>query len=376
VENLATSKFLDNNLGFMSSQVTSLSRLIRNRALDGAALDESILGVLDEHIESSTKSTANENQLLQEVRQSIIGFSFLQPFLDDETIEEIWINQPGEIWFAKNGTHHREEIVFSAEDLQTQLERMIRVSGRRLDRTSPFIDAQLSDGYRLHAVIPDITRNHLSLNIRKFTRRILRMADLQAANVLNVGQSNYLLERFRNGANIMISGATQAGKTTLLSALLSELATSERVVSVEDTFELRCLVPDWVAMQTRPPSTDGKFEIDLRRLVRESLRMRPNRLVVGEVRGAEALDMLIAMNSGIPSLCTIHANSADEALTKLKTLPLLAGGNISSDFLTTIIRGSLDLFVHCSRDQNGIRKITSIKQLSSGHELNLEEVPL
>ena len=174
----------------------------------------------------------------------------------------------------------------------------------------------------------------------------------------------------------MISGATQAGKTTLLTALISALDHSERIVSVEDTFEIRCLLPDWVALQTRPASLEGRFEIDLRRLVRETLRMRPTRLVVGEVRGAESLDMLIAMNSGIPALCTVHANSSTEALKKIQTLPLLAGGNISSEFLENIIKASLQLFVHCQRDYFGNRRVASIMRLADSDSLRLEEVKL
>ncbi|MEY4452146.1 MAG: hypothetical protein RLZZ380_1267 [Actinomycetota bacterium] len=354
--------------------MSTLSRLARNRALNGAPLVSSILDVVDEHVENSHNRELNEEKLLTEVKQSLTGFAFLQPFLDDESIEEIWINQPGEICFARQGVHFREELAFTREELQTQLERMIRESGRRLDRSSPFIDAQLGVGYRLHAVIPDVTRNHLSLNIRKFTKDVLTMPNLQERGVVTVEQANFLIQHLKNGSNVLISGATQAGKTTLLSALLSSLAPIERVISVEDTFELRCLLPDWVAMQTRPPTTDGKFEVDLRRLVRESLRMRPTRLVVGEVRGAEALDMLIAMNSGIPAMCTIHANSADEALTKIKTLPLLAGGNISSRFLESLIGGSLELLVHCERATDGTRRISSVKRIVPGDPLTLEEV--
>lgn len=354
--------------------MSMLSRLARNRALNGASLVSSIYDVVDEHIENSQLHPGNEEQLLSGMKQSLTGFAFLQPFLDDESIEEIWINKPGEIWFAKQGVHFKKDLDFTKEELQTQLERLIRESGRRLDRSSPFIDAQLGIGYRLHAVIPDVTRSHLSLNIRKFTKNVLTLPKLQGSGAITLEQSNFLIQSLRSGSNILISGATQAGKTTLLSALLSSLDPTERVISVEDTFELRCLLPDWVAMQTRPPSTDGKFEIDLRRLVRESLRMRPTRLVVGEVRGAEALDMLIAMNSGIPALCTIHANSADEALTKIKTLPLLAGGNISSRFLDSLIGGSVDLFVHCERTANGSRRIASIKKIVPGDSLTLEEV--
>jgi pilus assembly protein CpaF len=359
----------------MNSRVKTLSRLARNRALgEGAGIKPAIISVLDEHVEALSSAVDDEEQIRIDLEQSLTGFAFLQPYFDDESIEEVWINRPGEIRFARNGKHESLLIPFDENDLKTQVERLIRQSGRRLDRSSPFIDAQLANGYRLHAVIPDITRDHLSLNIRKFAKQLLTLRDLIRFEVLGEDDANYLIEALNRGENVLISGATQAGKTTLLSALISALSPNERIISVEDTFELRCELPDWVALQTRPASSEGRHEVDLRRLVRETLRMRPTRLVVGEVRGAEALDMLIAMNAGVPGLCTIHANSADEALKKLQTLPLLAGGNISTEFLESLIRGSVNLFVHCYRAQNGQRRIASIKRISTSPELQLEEV--
>jgi pilus assembly protein CpaF len=359
----------------METNLKLLSRITRERALDeGLSLSSAISGVLDDRVERGLVAENQESLIRNELHRNLSGFAFLQPYLDDADIEEVWINRPGEIWVAKNGEHQRLEVEFTSEELQTQLERLIRASGRRLDRTTPFVDAQLGNGYRLHAVIPDITREHASLNIRKFSKSVIKLDDLVSGDVLTRWQSEYLQQELNRGANVLISGATQAGKTTLLSALISSLKTSERVVSVEDTFELRCLLPDWVALQTRPASSEGRNEIDLRRLVRETLRMRPTRLVVGEVRGAEALDMLIAMNSGIPGLCTLHANSTEEAVTKIQTLPLRAGGNISSEFLTSVIKSSLNLFVHCERTSSGQRKIASIMKLSSALELSLEAV--
>lgn len=377
MENSARSKFFADTFLAMSTTLRTLSKEARKRALgEGASISEAIRSVLDEHVERSEEAVIDEASIHQDLHRTLSGFAFLQPFLDDETIEEIWINRPGEIRYAKNGLNYQQSMAFNADDLKTQVERLIRLSGRRLDRSTPFIDAQLGNGYRLHAVIPDITREHLSLNIRKFSARVLTLQDLTAANVLSADQAELLVNRLHQGQNLLISGATQAGKTTLLSALISGLNPQERIVSVEDTFELRCLLPDWVAMQTRPPSTEGRFDVDLRRLVRESLRMRPSRLVVGEVRGAEALDLLIAMNSGIPGLCTIHANSAQEALKKIQTLPLLAGSNISTDFLRSIIGGSLNLFVHCTRDRSGKRRVSSILEITDPEQLILSEVKL
>ena len=359
----------------MQKSLDSLSASVRDLALDDQVdLDRALNLVIDQAVESETLNVNDELAARIEIKTNLEGFGFLQPYLEDESVEEIWINRPGELWIAKAGVHQRLDKSFSADQLRSLVERLIRFSGRRLDRSTPFIDAQLESGFRLHAVVPDITRQHLSLNIRKFSNQILGLSDLVGREMLTSEQAAYLSRELRAGANLLISGATQAGKTTLLTALLGSLDQGERVVSVEDTFELRCLLPDWVAMQTRPASLEGKHEVDLRRLVRESLRMRPTRLVVGEVRGAEALDLLIAMNSGIPGLCTIHANSNEEALKKLSTLPLLAGGNISSAFIESLIQTSMKILVHCSRTPLGYRSVSSIMQVSKSGSLRLEPV--
>jgi pilus assembly protein CpaF len=352
--------------------------MLTTQALEAALAHETdaqtaITSVVDKNFEDGNIPAPREDSFTTGLLNRLGGYGFIQPYLDNDEIEEIWINEPGVVWFAKNGRHQRSALNFDSKELESVIERMIRTSGRRLDRSSPFIDAQLENGFRFHAVVPDITRRDVSINIRKFRNQTLTLADMVASGVLSNKESDYLVTRLRGGANLIISGATQSGKTTLLSALLNSLDPYERVVSVEDTFELRCTLPDWVAMQTRPASIEGKFEVDLRRLVRESLRMRPTRLVVGEVRGAEALDLLIAMNSGIPSLCTIHANSAKDALSKLRTLPLLAGNNITIGFLDAIISTSLNLIVHCVRTVDGQRRISSVMEIDSSNGLEIRD---
>ena len=361
--------------------MVDLINVLAGQAIDVALANSleaggAIQAVVDVNVEEGRLPVHRESAYSSLLASQLSGFGFLQPFLDDEEIEEFWINEPGTLRFARNGQHEAIALGFDAQELQSIVERLIRSSGRRLDRSTPFIDAQLENGYRFHAVVPDITRKNLSLNIRKFRKHVISLSEMLQGQVLSHSQSEFLVARMNAGANVIISGATQSGKTTLLGALLNSLDRSERVVSVEDTFELRCQLPDWVAMQTRPPSLEGKFEIDLRRLVRESLRMRPTRLVVGEVRGAEALDLLIAMNSGIPGMCTIHANSATEALSKLRTLPLLAGNNITIDFLDSIIGTSLDLFVHCERDSHGRRRLAEIMEVDPTSGLQLRKVAL
>jgi len=296
--------------------------------------------------------------------ESTAALGFLQPYYDDNTVEEIWVNRPGELFVARAGVTERITLPFSESQLAVLVERLLRSAGRRIDRASPFVDATLPSGSRLHAVIPDITKLYTSLNIRKFQVKRPTLNTLLASNSLSDTQASVLRDAVRAGSTILISGATQAGKTTLLCALLAELGDSERIVSAEDTFELSIPNLDWVAMQTRPASVEGSGEVDLRRLVREVLRMRPTRIVVGEVRGAEALDLLVALNSGLPGLCTIHANSSSEAISKLQALPLLAGANIARDFLVPTIANTVDLVVHCARDAAGVRRIAEIGRVT------------
>jgi len=209
-------------------------------------------------------------------------------------------------------------------------------------------------------VIPDITQKHWAVNIRKFTRRIRDLNQLVGLGSLTQQASEFLRMCVLAGQNILVSGATQTGKTTMLNALLSATRLNERIVTVEETFELDLTARDVVAMQCRQPSLEGTGEITLRRLIKESLRMRPDRLVVGEVREAESLDLLIALNSGLPGMCSIHANSARDALAKLCTLPLLAGRNIDSSFVLPTVAGCIDIVVHCEIDRHGRRRVTEI----------------
>ena len=208
--------------------------------------------------------------------------------------------------------------------------------------------------------IPDITRQHWSVNIRKFAARLRSLEDLAGAGAMSADASRYLAELVREGASILVSGATQAGKTTLLNALLDAVPAHERIVTVEETFELSLHRDDHVGLQCRGPSLEGTGEITLRRLVKEALRMRPDRLVVGEVRGAEALDLLIALNSGLPGMCSIHAKSAQQALVKLSTLPLLEGRNVDASFVLPTVAGTIDAVVHLERSPEGTRRLVSI----------------
>ena len=302
--------------------------------------------------------------LSREVLQELTGFGVLQPFLDDPEIEEIWINGPQSVFVASQGVSRALSLSVTGADIRGLVERMLRHTGRRVDVSNPFVDASLPDGSRLHVVIPDITREHWSVNIRKFSTSLRELADLVQAEVLPLQAAHYLRSLVREGKSILISGATQAGKTTLLTALLAAVSDQERIVTVEETFELTVQQPDHVGLQCRGPSLEGTGEITLRRLVKEALRMRPDRIVVGEVREAEALDLLIALNSGLPGMCSIHAKSARHALVKLSTLPLLAGRNIDHSFVLPTVAGTIDAVVHVERSSEGVRRITEIVTLT------------
>lgn len=304
---------------------------------------------------------------------AITGFGPIQPYLDDPTIEEIYINAPSEVYVARGGESQLTGTQLTAEGVRHLVERMLNRSGRRLDLSSPFVDAALPDGSRLHAAIPDITRTHWSVNIRKFVARARKLQDLVALGALTGDAAQFLDASVRAGLNILVSGATQAGKTTLLNCLSASIGPRERVITVEEIFELKVPLRDVVNMQCRQPNLEGHGEIPLRRLVKEALRMRPDRLIVGEVREAESLDMLIALNSGLPGMCTIHANSARDAVTKICTLPLLAGENISSQFVVPTVASCFDLVVHCGRMPSGHRRILEILAIGNRVENGIIE---
>ncbi|XVX21454.1 CpaF family protein [Actinomycetota bacterium] len=259
------------------------------------------------------------------VWDAVAGFGPLQRYFDDPEIEEIWINEPSKVFVARGGVAELTNTFLTAEEVRDLVERMLKSSGRRVDLSSPFVDAVLPDGSRLHVVIPDITREHWAVNVRKFVVKADRLADLVRLGTLTDQAARFLEAAVVAGLNILVAGGTQAGKTTMLNCLAASIPPRERVVTCEEVFELKIPQRDVAAMQCRQPSLEGTGEVPLRRLVKEALRMRPSRIIVGEVRQAESLDLLIALNSGLPGMCTLHANSAREAITKMCTLPLLAG---------------------------------------------------
>jgi pilus assembly protein CpaF len=231
----------------------------------------------------------------------------------------------------------------------------------------------LPDGSRLHVVIPNITRQHMAVNIRKFAVGLRTLDELVSVGSITEQATRFLEASVVAGLNILVAGGTQAGKTTLLNALCGAIPARERVVTVEEVFELSLRSPDVVAMQTRQANLEGTGEIPLRRLVKEALRMRPSRLIVGEVRQEECLDLLISLNSGLPGMCTLHANSAREALVKMCTLPLLAGENVSAAFVVPTVAASVDLVVHLGLDAAGARRVREIVGVTGRVEADVIE---
>ena len=355
-------------IGIVEDEVREL---VRRRGLDPARQAAEVRRIVEAAVRDydersmlgSFPPLGRLDEAMRRVFDAVAGLGPLQPLLDDPTVEEIWINSPSEIYCSRGGTSELTSIRLEADQVRTLVERMLASSGRRLDLSSPFVDAALPDGSRLHVVIPDITRSEWAVNIRKFIARASRLDHLVELGSLSRHAASYLELAVSAGLNVLVSGATQAGKTTLLNCLSSAIGSRERVVTVEEVFELKIPLRDVVALQCRQPNLEGEGEIGMRRLVKEALRMRPDRLVIGEVREAESLDMLIALNSGLPGLCTIHANSAHDAVTKICTLPLLAGENISSQFVLPTVAACIDLVVHCERTPSGRRHVTEILAL-------------
>jgi pilus assembly protein CpaF len=305
------------------------------------------------------------------------NYGELQPLLDDPSIEEIWINSPQRVFVARSGKSELTNLVLTSQQVQSIMDRILLWSGRRIDLAQPFVDARLPDGSRLHITIPEITAEHWAINIRKHLLRGKSLNDLVDLDVMDVQVSEYLVGAVIGRKNLLVSGSTQAGKTTLLNALVSSIPVTERVITIEEVFELKPKLPDCVAMQTRTSNLDGSGEISIRKLIKEALRMRPSRLIIGEIREAESLDLLIALNSGIPGMATLHANSAREAIRKLQTLPMLAGENITQEFLTPTVARAIDLVVHVGVDQEGKRRIIQVLGVSerteAGH-IDCEEI--
>ena len=361
---------------------TEVRELIRRSGLDPvretAEVADLVRAAVSDYDERSTHGglpmLGNVEAAVKSVLDTVAGFGPLQRFFDDPQVEEIWINSPSQVFVARNGVAELTSTVLTADEVRDLVEKMLKSSGRRIDLSSPFVDATLPDGSRLHVVIPDITREHWVVNIRKFVVKADHLDDLVRLGTLTKEAATFLQAAVASGLNVLVAGGTQAGKTTLLNCLSAAIPPRERVVPCEEVFELKIPLRDVVWMQCRQSNLEGLGEVPLRRLVKEALRMRPSRIIVGEVRQAESLDLLIALNSGLPGMCTIHANSAREAVTKMCTLPLLAGENVGSRFVVPTVAGSIDIVVHAALESDGVRRVREIVALPGRIENDVVEI--
>jgi pilus assembly protein CpaF len=305
-------------------------------------------------------------ELFHDILDELIGFGPIQGLLEDPDISEVMVNRPGQVYIERQGKLLETHVHFdSDEHILRVIERIVSPLGRRVDADSPMVDARLPDGSRVNAVIPPVAIDGPLLTIRKFTKTKLTIEQLIEFDTLTTMMSDFLRACVRGRLNIIISGGTGSGKTTLLNVLSSFIPESDRVVTIEDSAELRLAQEHVVRMEARPPNLDGRGQVTIRDMVRNALRMRPDRIIVGECRGGEALDMLQAMNTGHDgSLTTLHANSPRDALSRLETMVLMAGMELPLKVIRQQVASAVDLIVHQSRLKNGPRKITAISEVS------------
>ncbi len=306
-----------------------------------------------------------KKRILESVEHELLGYGPITPLLEDDTVSEVMVNGADAIYYEQYGKLKKSFLSFRDDDhLSRVIERIVSPLGRRIDESSPMVDARLPDGSRVNAVIPPLSLTGPSLTIRKFSATPLQMNDLINYQTLSENMAEFLEICVQSRLNVFISGGTGSGKTSTLNVLSSFIPNDERIVTIEDAAELNLSQEHIVSLESRPPNIEGKGEISIRELVRNALRMRPDRIVVGEVRGAEALDMLQAMNTGHDgSLSTGHANSPRDMLSRLETMVLMAGFDLPLRAIREQIANALDLIVQQARMKDGSRKITRITEV-------------
>lgn len=309
-------------------------------------------------------------KLIAMVLNDSVGYGPLEPLLKNEEITEIMVNGPQEIYIEKNGTISQAQISFkNNEHIRNIIERIVAPIGRRIDESSPLVDGRLEDGSRINAAIPPVSVKGPVLTIRKFRKDPYTIDDLIGFHSLTIPMARFLEAAMASKLNVIISGGTGSGKTTLLNVVSAGIPMGERIITIEDSAELRLNRKNVVSLEARPANMEGAGEISIRQLVRNALRMRPDRIVVGEVRGGEALDMLQAMNTGHEgSLTTIHANSPQDAMTRLEAMILMSNSSMTGDIIRPFIASAVQLVVQTLRMQDGSRKIVSIAEATVNEE--------
>jgi pilus assembly protein CpaF len=339
-------------------------RLLGEAAGEGAGDLEGRIRALVER-EAALLDVAGREALVARVAERSFGLGPLEVLLRDRAVDEVMVNGAGLVWVEREGRLERTDVRFaSTVELRDAVERILAPVGRRVDEAEPLCDARLPDGSRVNVVIPPLAPDGPIVTVRRFRARGLSADDLVAAGTWEPPLRDLLARAVRARLSILISGGTGSGKTTTLNALSSFVPADERIVTIEDTLELRLRQPHVVRLEARPPSVEGRGEVTIRRLVRNALRMRPDRIVVGEVRGGEALDMLAAMTTGHDgSLCTVHAGSPEEALRRLETLALMAGVGLPHAAIREQVADAIDLVVHQARLPDGMRRVVAVAEV-------------
>jgi len=328
--------------------------------------------------EAMPLSAAERDRLVNEVQHELFGLGPLEPLLADSTISDILVNSHDMIYIERRGKLEATNVAFKDDEhLMRVIERIVSSVGRRIDESSPMVDARLKDGSRVNAIIPPLSLDGPVLSIRRFGAEPLRMTQLIEKRALTKDIAEMLEMCVKARLNVLISGGTGAGKTTLLNSLSAYIPEDERIVTIEDSAELQLQQPHVVRLETRPPNIEGRGEVTQRDLVRNALRMRPDRIVIGEVRGGEAIDMLQAMNTGHDgSLTTIHANTPRDALARIETMIQMTGMRLSDRAMRQQIASALDLVLQAARHPDGSRRVTSISEITGmeGDTITMQEI--
>jgi pilus assembly protein CpaF len=328
--------------------------------------------------EAMPLSVSERDRLVNDVQHELFGLGPLEPLLKDPTISDILVNSHDTIYIERRGKIEPTNVRFKDDEhLMRVIERIVSSVGRRIDESSPMVDARLQDGSRVNAIIPPLSIDGPVLSIRRFGSDPLKMSMLVEYKALTKDIADMLQMVVHARLNVLISGGTGAGKTTLLNALSAYIPENERIVTIEDSAELQLQQPHVVRLETRPPNIEGRGEVTQRDLVRNALRMRPDRIVIGEVRGGEAIDMLQAMNTGHDgSLTTVHANTPRDALARLETMIQMTGMRLSDRAMRQQVASALDLVVQVARMSDGSRRVTSISEITGmeGETITMQEI--
>jgi pilus assembly protein CpaF len=354
------------------SQLIERLDLSKIGAMPPEVLQQQIRRLVEDMLaaEETPLSRQEREQIIVEIHHETFGLGPIEPLMQDPTVSDILVNGPRDIYVERRGRLERVRAVFRDDmHLLQVIERIVSAVGRRVDESSPMVDARLPDGSRVNAIIPPLALDGPVLSIRRFATDPFKMSDLVEFGTLTPALAEFVHAAVRARLNILVAGGTGAGKTTLLNVLSNAIPSSERIVTIEDSAELQLQQDHVVRLETRPPNVEGAGAVTQRELLRNALRMRPDRIILGEVRGAEVLDMLQAMNTGHDgSLSTVHANSARDALSRLESMVLMSGMALPMRALRDYIASALDMVIHVGRLSDGTRKVMKVCEIAGMEE--------